>query len=390
MAKYNFNDGTYARFFADRSNQRFLQTFLDTAGVIYTNYGWYKTQARKADMSTPIAGNGAATYTVKSVPLTAAPAMDMRAPLSETLQADEKGIDFYTGAIPHFSAKGYVETAIEREAKLKQFEIFGNDADIVAAWTAKVQTMVDSADTTLNLLTARLISTGKCDYSGIGEGIQGLVNTAKIPEENFVKAGEKVWTDTTCKILTQMAAIEAEFRENWGYTGSLVWQLPRKMFYNVLLKNAEVRSLVSDYRQLNYIASTPTMVITEQMFNDAIADYEGLSPIEIVTERTRNVTATTDTMIHGWDENVAVLRPAGYACEIEYTDNVDRRLFEKFGSKIVDKVFASTNDGLGTLVNTTISNGTYQEWHTDLFMDAVPALLHFPHHVIVKTNQANS
>lgn len=34
-------------------------------------------------------------------------------------------------------------------------------------------------------------------------------------------------------------------------------------------------------------------------------------------------------------------------------------MFEKWGNKLVDKVFATTNDGLGLLANTTIANGDY-------------------------------
>lgn len=44
MAKYNFNDSRYAKFFSSPENVRFLQTYLDRTDLFYTNYGWYKTQ----------------------------------------------------------------------------------------------------------------------------------------------------------------------------------------------------------------------------------------------------------------------------------------------------------------------------------------------------------
>ena len=44
MPKFDFNNSRYARFFSDKTNQRFLQSFVNTEGLLYTNYGWYKTQ----------------------------------------------------------------------------------------------------------------------------------------------------------------------------------------------------------------------------------------------------------------------------------------------------------------------------------------------------------
>lgn len=389
MGKFDFNSSRYAKFFSDKSNQRFLQTFLDTTGIIYCNYGWYLTQGRKANAATPTPPNGTATFTVKSRKLNAAPLMDLRAPLGDSMQGDKEGLSFYTASIPDFIAKGTVENAMEREYKMKQFEIFGNDADIVMQWVDEVQDKVNSADLTMNFMTAKLMSTGKIDYTGIGEGIQAPLHKAAIPPENFVNAGFKVWTAQECRILTQMATIEMKFREKWGYTGAMVWQMPRKMFYEVFLQNEEVKELVNSFRTLNYIASTENMVTTEAMFRQAFADYQGVSPIEVVTEKERNKTATTDVFIHGWEENIAVLRPAGDAVEFEYTDCVDRVMFQKYGASTISRVWAQTNNGLATLVNTTLDNGMYKEWHTDLMMSAVPALVEFPNHVIVNTTTAD-
>lgn len=389
MAKFDFNNSRYARFFGSSDNIKFLQTFLDTKGIIYTNYGWYLTQGKKASTATPTPPKGLATFSVKAKSLKAAPLMDLRAPLGESVPMDTEGVKWYSASIPDFIAKGTVETAMERDYRIKQFEIFGNDADIVEAWTDDVQAKIDSADATLNYMTANLISTGGIDYTGIGEGIQGPLHKANIPEENFVKAGAKAWTADDAKILTYMAEIEKKFRDDWGYTGALVWQMPRNMFYNVFLQNAEVKEFVKNYRTLNYVATAEGIPTTESMFRQAAVDLQGVSPIEVVTERERNVTATTDLFVHGWKENVAVLRPAGDAVEFEYTDNLDQRMFQKYGSSVVSKVFAKTNNGLGTLVNTTLNNGIYKEWHTDLMMSAVPALLNFPNLVIVDTTTAD-
>ena len=392
MAKFDFNNSRYAKFFSDKTNQNFLQSFINMEGLLYTNYGWYKTQGVKASIPTPTAGNGTATFSVKGRDMKAAPLMDLRAPLGDSNQMDKEGIYWYTASIPDLVAPGFVETAMEREAKERQFELFGNDADLVAAWVHTLQSQIDSADVTMNYMTAQLMSTGKIDYRKIGRGIQIPLHKADIPEENFTTAGTKVWTAPDCKILSQMAAKEKMYREKWGYQGAMVWQVTRKMFYEVLLPNSEAKELVDNYKKnpLAYIASTETAPTTQDLFVRAFRDYPGVSPIEIVEERERNLTNTGDTFVQGWNDKIAVLRPAGYACEFQYTNSLDRQMFQKYGSTVISKVWALANDGLCVVVNTTTNNGLYKEWHTDVMMSACPALVTFRNHVIVDTSVADS
>ena len=392
MAKFDFNNSRYAKFFSDKTNQNFLQSFINMEGLLYTNYGWYKTQGVKASIPTPTAGNGTATFSVKGRDMKAAPLMDLRAPLGDSNQMDKEGIYWYTASIPDLVAPGFVETAMEREAKERQFELFGNDADLVAAWVHTLQSQIDSADVTMNYMTAQLMSTGKIDYRNIGRGIQIPLHKADIPEENFTTAGTKVWTAPDCKILSQMAAKEKLYREKWGYQGAMVWQVTRKMFYEVLLPNSEAKELVDNYKKnpLAYIASTETAPTTQDLFVRAFRDYPGVSPIEIVEERERNLTNTGDTFGEGWSDEIAGLRPAGYACEFQYTSSLDRRMFQKYGSTVISKVWALANDGLCVVVNTTTNNGLYKEWHTDVMMSACPALVTFRNHVIVDTSVADS
>ena len=304
MAKFDFNNSRYAKFFSDKTNQNFLQSFINMEGLLYTNYGWYKTQGIKSATATPTAPNGTATFSVKGRDMKAAPLMDLRAPLGDSNQMDKEGAYWYTASIADFIAPGFVETAMEREAKEKQFELFGNDADLVAAWVHTLQSQIDSADATMNYMTAQLMSTGKIDYRNIGRGIQIPLHKADIPEENFTTAGTKVWTAPECKILSQMAAKEKLYREKWGYQGAMVWQVTRKMFYEVLLPNSEAKELVDNYKKnpLAYIASTETAPTTQDLFVRAFRDYPGVSPIEIVEERERNLTNTGDIFVQGWND----------------------------------------------------------------------------------------
>src|SRR3712207_8572602 len=45
---------------------RYLQSFLDKSALFHTNYGWYKTQGRKAIAETPVNDDGTAVFMVKS------------------------------------------------------------------------------------------------------------------------------------------------------------------------------------------------------------------------------------------------------------------------------------------------------------------------------------
>lgn len=66
----------------------------------------------------------------------------------------------------------------------------------------------------MNFMTAQLMSKGNIDYRNIARGIQIPLHKADIPDENFTKAGTKVWTDAECKILSQMAEKEKNIVKN--------------------------------------------------------------------------------------------------------------------------------------------------------------------------------
>ena len=391
MAKFDFQSSRYAKFFSSDSNINYLQRFVDETGIFYTNYGWYLTQGHKDTMPTNAQPDGTLVFNISARKLVAAPLMSLRAPLGDAPQGDKDGLAFYSATIPDFIADGFVETALERYNREKMYEAFGNDAEIVAAWADTVQDKINSVDATLTYMTAQLLSTGKIDYSGIGKGIQAPLHKANIPDENFVGAGDYVWTDSeNCKVLSQMRTIENAYRDKFSYSGQLVWQVPRDMFYNTILTNPEVLELVASYKKnpLNWVAQVDGQSVMEAEFRNAVRDFFGLSTIEIVTEKERNATYTTDGFVNGWDQDKVVLRPAGDAVVFKWGQNVDRLLHERYQASSISKVWATTNNGLGTLVNTTLDNGQFKEFHTDMMLTACPALLNFPYHYIIDTATA--
>lgn len=386
MAKFDFNNSRYAKLFGESNDVRFLQTFIDNTALLQVNYGWWKTQARKADQITPTAPDGTSTFTAKAIKNEISPLMDMRSRLGDTMPLDRDGLSFYSATIPDFASPGIVETALERESKEEQFRLFGNDADIISAWIDKVQDQYDSANATLTYLTAQLLSKGEIVYDA-GRGIHAPLH--QVPQIRKVNAGSVVWSDPSCPLLDQMAQIEQEHRESTGYNGTLVWKIPFNLFKSVFMANAQVKKWIADTRTYNEQATTNAMVVPMEDVVRYISAYPGLSPIEIVKDKVRNLTQVSDTLVNGWVQTNAVLCPAGYVAEIQYTDQLERKLFDKYGANTIVKVYATLEDGLFNLVNTTLPNGNYKEWHTDLFMSCVPSMIQFPYHCIVDTTQAN-
>lgn len=390
MAKYDFNNSRYAAFFNSNEGRQILQSFIDRSEMINVNYGWWRTQFSKAPYAIPTDADGKASFTVKERKESSAPLMDMRAPLGEPLVMENNGSNFYTGTVVDFISKAIEENAMEREYNERLFQEFGNDADIILAWTKNVQTLIDSKDQTLNYMGAYLISRGKLDWDR-GQGITGQIQKANIPEENFVTAGEKVWDAPDCKILDQMVIIENEYRMRTGDQSTMKWQITLDQYRKVFLKNAQVKEWVNYVRNLN--TNSPQMapdvaIILDDMFASAVALYPGLSQIEIVQETEKDKTWAGEKMVNGWKPGVAVLRPVGDAGLIQYTEILDKTMADKFGNNVIDMNFGSLDGGIAYLVNATMANGRYRSWQTSVMMSATPCLTEFNRHIIVDTTTA--
>lgn len=380
--KFEFNESDYAKMWLD---QDLLTTYVDTTNILRTNYSFCWSQFTVDPSVVPTDDQGKAAYSVESYIEEAAPMMDMRAPLGKGKPLDMEGIHIYTGTIPDFIAPTFTEQAFERANKARRFEQYGNNAALMMQWTNKVQKMIDSANMTLSNMAAQLLSTGKINWT-YGRASKPMVADARIPKENIVKAGTKVWTQADCPILDQMAKIEEDFRMKYGLENvPMKWQIPYKMFRENFLTNTQVKNFVKDYRTNKELPTTDGFVITEGIFREVMALYPQISPIEVIVEKQKDYTGD----VHGWEDGIAVLRPRGYAGVVKHTDILDRFMFENFGSSLISKTFANVGEGgIMTLINTVANNGNYKEWGTELVMSAVPVLTEVPYHLIVKTSVA--
>lgn len=382
-----FHDSNYVSLWKmGREGREILDAILQDPELLRSNHTFWATRFLVDPQITPTNAEGEAIFKSTMRPLATGSLMDMRAPLGDSIPEDKKGMAFYTGVIPDFITKGTVEKATERWHKEKLFDQFGDSRLIAMYATDVLQSKLDSANQTLSHMSAYLLSHGHLAYL-VGQGIQDNLYKAAVPEENFDTAGASVWTDTSANILSQMVEKEEKFKEKWGVEMPMQWEITRKMFRECFLPNEQVIALVKHFYEIkNGVALNTALGITEDMAIEAVAKFPGLSPIVFIEEKQNDLSLGT---VSGWKDGVAVLRPAGYAGYIRHTNILDDEMFTKFGNKANSYNFSKTMNGLLTIMNSTIINGNFQEWHTDGMMSAIPTLDEFLYHVIIDTNTAD-
>ena len=389
--KYDINNSRFAKLWDSTEGRQLVSIILNSPELFKANYNFWRTKFSVDPQITERQSDGTANFSVTAREIEQAVMMDMRAPLGDSDQMDKKGLSRYTGSIPDFIAKGWREQAMEREFRQKMYEeAFGNDTAMIALYANDVlQKGRDAADMTLSNMAAQALSTGKVVWNH-GVGIQTPLYKADIPAANFTNAGTVVWSDTTnCKLLDQMAEKERHYKEDvWGKDIPLIWEIPYTIFVNYVLKNAQVIEWVKQWRRMNdKVWDVTTLNVTEEMFREAIADFPGISPIVIVREKQRDFNGEAFSVVSGWAEGKAVLRPAGYAGIVKRASILDAQIYPKYGANTQSRVFATKD--VYTVMNTVLNNGNLKEWHTDVMMAAVPVLDEFLYHVILDTTTAD-
>lgn len=381
-----FEQSTYNKIWDSTEGRQIVTQILSNPNMINANHMFWAEKFRVDPQITPTNAEGEAPFISRMRQMESGVLMDMRAPLGDSVPEDKKGIAYYSGIIPEFISNGFVEKATERDSKEELFDQFGDVALVAQYATDVLQTRLDSANQTLSHMAAQLLSTGKIIYKS-GVGIQGNVLKAEIPAANFLKAGAKVWTDTTARLLDQIVKIVDDVNDATGL--DIQWQLEvtKDQFKNCFLKNEQVIEWV---RYMNIINNQPLperLVITRDMAMPALAAFEGLPPIVIVEEKQKDADST---IVHGWKDGAAVLRPIGFAGLVRRTIIKDVELFAKYGNSVNSYSFAPALQGLATVRNSVIVNGNFKEWHTDVVLAGVPSLDQFLYHYIIDTTTANS
>lgn len=381
-----FENSNYNKIWESQEGRKIVSMILNEEGFIKPNFTFYLEKFKIDPALTPTNAKGESIFTSQMREIVNADLMDMRAPLSDTRTADKVGVAYYTGRIPDFAPAGFVEKATERWYKEENFAQFGDAALIAQYATDEVQRMIDSANMTLSYLAAKALSTGETIYD-MGDGIQSAIYKSYIPAENFVNAGEKVWSDPTAKILDQMSAIEEKFKDAWGVEMAMQWEMTQEMFDAYFLNNEQVKEWV---QYLNVINNTPLptgLTLTRDLVERALPQHPyNLSPIVIVNEKQKDI---NQGVVRGWKAGNAVLRPRGYAGYIRKAAILDEVIYKRYANSVNTYNFTPALNGLGVIMNSVVVNGNFKEWHTDLFVKAIPTLDEFLYHIIVDTKTAD-
>lgn len=381
-----FENSNYNKIWESQEGRKIVSMILNEEGFIKPNFTFYLEKFKIDPALTPTNAKGESIFTSQMREIVNADLMDMRAPLSDTRTADKVGVAYYTGRIPDFAPAGFVEKATERWYKEENFAQFGDAALIAEYATDVVQRMIDSANMTLSYLAAKALSTGETIYD-MGDGIQSAIYKSYIPAENFVNAGEKVWSDPTAKILDQMSAIEEKFKDAWGVEMAMQWEMTQEMFDAYFLNNEQVKEWV---QYLNVINNTPLptgLTLTRELVERALPQHPyNLSPIVIVDIKQKDI---NQGVVRGWKDGNAVLRPRGYAGYIRKAAILDEVIYKRYANSVNTYNFTPALNGLGVIMNSVVVNGNFKEWHTDLFVKAIPTLDEFLYHIIVDTTTAD-
>lgn len=399
----------------DGTNKGFLQTLIDNTIEIDENaFFWqehFRVEGNEYEIDLKDLKKNPA-WTVRQKIARTVPMADAMAPLSETMQLDAEGFGEKTGSIYQFG-KGLFETSmskLELEARLQEL---GQDRGLVEGYVRGVADLVKTHNLRASNMAAMTLSRGG-EYGNMialtqvgggtatTQGFSGVqvYQAPYIPVANYKKAGAKVWSAADCDIPEQMRKIENDFKEANNIPASMPfeWDIPWDTVVNVLLKNAAFIKEVNRYIALyapdkviivNSGQSTTTVdtITYEQLVAYSRSTISKISPIRIVREQQTVQGITTYHTVKGWNPNVVVLRPLGYAGVLVHAKVADVELMRSGEvNKTIDFSLAKVQ-GFLNVINKTVPNGMLKAYHTDVLGRYATVLDESQYHVVVDITQ---
>ena len=404
-------DKLYKHGLLDGTNQGFLQTLIDNTIEIDENaFFWqehFRVEGNEYQIDIADLKKNPA-WTVRQKINRTVPMADAMAPLSETMQLDAEGFSEKTGSIYQYG-KGLFETSmskLELQARLREL---GSDQSLVEGYVRGVADLVKTHNLRVSNMAAMTLSRGG-EYgnminlpkvgggTGTTQGFSGVqvYQSPYIPAANYKHAITKVWSAADADIPEQMRQIEFDFKEanNIPENTPFEWDIPWDIVVNVLLKNAAFIKEVNRYIALyapdkviivNSGSSTTTVdtITYEQLVAYSRSAISKISPIRIVREQQTVQGITTYHTVKGWNPNVVVLRPLGYAGVLVHAQVADVELMKSGEvNKNIEFSLAKVQ-GFLNVINKTVPNGMLKAYHTDVIGRYATVLDESQYHVIV-------
>lgn len=400
----------YQKGFMDGTNVGFLQTLIDNTIEIEENaFFWqdhFRVEGNEYQIDIADLKKNPA-WTVRQKINRTVPMADAMAPLSETMQLDAEGFEEKTGSIYQYG-KGLFETSmskLELEARLKEL---GSDQNLVTGFVRGVADLVKAHNLTVSNMAAMTLSRGGAYGNTINLGTVGSPKTTQgfsgvitaqgsyIPATNFKTAITKAWSDPDADIPEQMRKIEYDFKAaNAIPDGTpFEWDIPWNTVVNTLLNNAafikEVNRYISLYApdKVIVVASGTTTtnvdsITWEQLVAYSRSPISKIAPIRIVREQQTVQGITTYTTVSGWNPDVVVLRPMGYAGVLVHAQVADVELMRSGEVNSGIQFSLAKVQGFLNVINKVTPNGMLKSYHTDVIGRYATVLDEAPYHVVV-------
>ena len=400
----------YAKGFLDGTNRGFLQTLIDnTIEIAENQFFWqehFRVEGNEYDVDMGDLKKNPA-WTVRQRINRTVPMADAMAPLSETMQLDAEGYSEKTGSIYQYG-KGLYETSMSKLELQARLQELGADQDLVVGYVRGVADLVKSHMLTVSNMAAQTLSRGGQYGNTINlgtalnpkttQGFSGVITSQSpyIPVANFKHAITTAWTDASADIPEQMRQIEYEFKEaNAIPDGTpFEWDIPWDTVVNVLLNNTAFKKEVNRYIRLyapdkvvvitSGSSSTDVDTITyEQLVEYSRSPISKISPIRIVREQQTVQGITTYHTVSGWNPNVVVLRPLGYAGVLVHATPADVQLMRSGEVNNGIQFSLAKIQNFLYVINKVTPNGMLKAYHTDVIGRYATVLDESPYHVVV-------
>lgn len=400
----------YAKGYLDGTNRGFLQTLIDnTIEIAENQFFWqehFRVEGNEYDVDMGDLKKNPA-WTVRQRINRTVPMADAMAPLSETMQLDAEGFSEKTGSIYQYG-KGLYETSMSKLELQARLQELGADQDLVIGYVRGVADLVKSHMLTVSNMAAQTLSRGgqygnTINLGTIGspkttQGFSGVITSqsAYIPAANFKHAISKAWSAADADIPEQMRQIEYDFKEANAIPDStpFEWDIPWDTVVNVLLNNAAFKKEVNRYIRLyapdkvvvitSGSSSTDVDTITyEQLVEYSRSPISKISPIRIVREQQTVQGITTYHTVSGWNPDVVVLRPLGYAGVLVHATPADVQLMRSGEVNNGIQFSLAKIQNFLYVINKVTPNGMLKAYHTDVIGRYATVLDESPYHVVV-------
>lgn len=390
--KFSVENAVYTKLWDSVEGRQILSMVLADPDLLYIRPHYFNTAFTIDPNPVPTNEKGVASFTVEAQAPVHTTVMDMRAPLGEGKPLEEGEVLSYSGSIADFIAPTYKQTAMERMYQERLMAKYGNDAAILKGYaTNELAPRIEAGYSSLDYMAIRAETTGKLHY-GIGRGIKKNIYKADIPQENFVNAGPKAWTDPDADILTSVMNIQEAAWLRWGQEIPMQLKVTEDFFLNVIMKNENIINtlktnwLTAQGQLVAGINNVSNWVVTEENFNRyVVSSIPNFPKLTIVKSKQ----LVNGQLVDPWESGVAVLCPVGYVGKILRTDILDEEVYSRFANNACQFAFSRTADGLMLVMNSVLPNGSLKEYQTQVMMSACPVLTNFPWSILISTNTAD-